>query len=285
MNSSVIRKLRRFASQSLFLTETYLTGHVPLYDGEFGYELLLQVPYANYLFKAGRLRSTLGLSDTHALYFFSPDHQEVKGSRSCSPYRGWNRTPHSQFIFRQWLPPDFRSYYQNSEFVFEKPICIIHNKYTMEWGEPPVNFISLQVLSSLFESLSKRFQIIYIRPGGSKFTCSDHQATFEFADFDLIKSNFPSVKTLQDLLDQNPAYSWNDLQFKLHSNCQHFISVQGGNSVLASYFGGTNIIFAKKGQELVVNAFDRLYPKLSGCNIYSFNDEILFESAVLEHYK
>lgn len=44
--------------------------------------------------------------------------------------------------------------------------------------------------------------------------------------------------------------SYNTLEFALHSRCTRFVSVQGGNSIVASYFGGTNIVFAVKGYEL-----------------------------------
>ena len=58
----------------------------------------------------------------------------------------------------------------------------------------------------------------------------------------------------------------------LHSNCEHFISVQGGNCVLASYFGGTNIIFARAGAELSCNAYNGHYKRYSNCNVLHHNN-------------
>ena len=55
------------------------------------------------------------------------------------------------------------------------------------------------------------------------------------------------VLTIQQLLAQHPGLSYNKLQLMLHANCEHFISVQGGNSYIASYFGGTNIIMHRQG--------------------------------------
>ena len=40
----------------------------------------------------------------------------------------------------------------------------------------------------------------------------------------------------------------------------------GGGSYLASFFGGTNIIFAKQGVEVVVGAY-RWFPELSGAHV------------------
>ena len=39
------------------------------------------------------------------------------------------------------------------------------------------------------------------------------------------------------------------------ANCDYFISVCGGNSILSSYFGGTMISYIHKGKELRPNYF------------------------------
>lgn len=36
----------------------------------------------------------------------------------------------------------------------------------------------------------------------------------------------------------------------VHAECDKLISVQGGSSILASYFAGINIIYAKAGREV-----------------------------------
>lgn len=53
----------------------------------------------------------------------------------------------------------------------------------------------------------------------------------------------------------------------IYANCDNFISVQGGSSVFTSYFGGKNIIFAKKGGELKHNSYNG-YNKFSGSQIF-----------------
>jgi len=37
-------------------------------------------------------------------------------------------------------------------------------------------------------------------------------------------------------------FCYNKLQFLLHAQSQHFVSCTGGSAVIASYFGGTNIV-------------------------------------------
>ncbi|DBA95148.1 TPA: hypothetical protein ACH3X1_015702 [Trebouxia sp. C0004] len=52
-----------------------------------------------------------------------------------------------------------------------------------------------------------------------------------------------------ELLRQYREYGFNRLQLMLHANCDHFISVLGGNAVIASYFAGVNVAYAAKGHE------------------------------------
>ena len=66
--------------------------------------------------------------------------------------------------------------------------------------------------------------------------------------------------------------NFNHFQLLIHANCNNFISVQGGNAVLASYFGGTNIIYARKGCELSCDSYHGHYKKYSNCNIFHSNN-------------
>jgi len=69
----------------------------------------------------------------------------------------------------------------------------------------------------------------------------------------------------------------------IHSNCESFISVQGGNSVLASFFGGANIIYAKKGNELICGAYEGQYKRFSNCNVKHANNESDFTQLLARH--
>ena len=54
---------------------------------------------------------------------------------------------------------------------------------------------------------------------------------------------------------------------KIFANTEYFITMNGGYSILASYFGGKNIIFSKWCREVAeanVKSFWRWYPKLGG---------------------
>ena len=60
------------------------------------------------------------------------------------------------------------------------------------------------------------------------------------------------------------------------ANCDYFISVCGGNSILSSYFGGTMISYIHKGKELRPNYFskDSYFRKLSNANFIPVYDVI-----------
>jgi len=69
----------------------------------------------------------------------------------------------------------------------------------------------------------------------------------------------PNVKTYETIKDIK-GYNITQLIYACSSNLK--VSVQGGGSILASLGGGTNIILAKKGQELKCNAYNNWYHKL-----------------------
>ena len=61
-------------------------------------------------------------------------------------------------------------------------------------------------------------------------------------------------------------------------------SVQGGNCVIASYFGGTNIIYAKKGNELLCNSYNGHYKKYFNCNVLHSNNYKDFIKLIKSNY-
>ena len=72
-------------------------------------------------------------------------------------------------------------------------------------------------------------------------------------------------------------YSFNELQLILGSKSRGKISVQGGSSILSSFTGGFNYIYAVKGGELEHNTFNLWYTKFSNSKIrtYSKYDALL----------
>lgn len=253
------------------------SGPVDLsYFGEFGYELQIIIPYAYYLYTQKRLRSTRSTIGTRELYYFSPNHTEEQRKRTIElPKFTPNFTPHVRNLNEEeWTPPPYKKIYKNDRFIYKKPLYIIHNKYNREWGRKPTNMFTTETLDQLFAILKGRYQIIYIRPGFAAEHAEERGYSPDAAEpqelpmeQELLQGKYPDVLTMQDLLRKNTDLTYNTLQCMLHANCNRFMSVQGGCAVLASYFGGQNIILAKKGRELRCGAYDGHYSKYSGCRI------------------
>jgi len=267
------------------------------YCGEFGYDLALHLPFLYWLHRRGRLTATASVAGTRELYYFSPDHTVLPGERSFQKAPGANPDfSRARFDLTEWCPPPYKDRFAGDPEALAmcrdpaKPLLIVHNKHTREWDGPPVNFLGLPLLADLLSLLAPSHTIVYIRPGGlhteSLASCAcagytgDHNDAVEFGDHALLRQRFPDVHIFQDLLAAS-AHDYNGLQLRLHAECDRFVSVQGGNAVMASYFGGTNLVYAVRGPEVRYGTFQTLYPRLSGCTVVQVGapSEMLREAA------
>ena len=151
------------------------------------------------------------------------------------------------------------------------------NKYNQEWGGEPVNYLSIDMLRALLEMLNDRYQIIYSRPT-VKNIVGDNSLIYDFDDCGLI-SQYPGALTVQELHQTNPEFTFNTLQMMVYANCDRFISVQGGNSMLASYFARTNIIYVVRGMELMAGGFNT-YHLFNNARVYPCMNQAEFLSTV-----
>lgn len=250
------------------------------YDGEFGPELKYVVPFAYWHQRNGTLKKTISSHHTKELYYFSDNHEELFDERVYRPYRyGIPNSEDHNIIYNllQWKPVPYKEIYKNNIFKFDKPILVIANKYNIEWGEPPINYLDLDLLEWIFDTYSDKYQIIYNRPGENHIT-NDNSEILYFNDYDMIKENYKSIININELyhgVKDEKINNFNHFQLLLYANTSKFVSVHGGASVLSSYFGGTNIIYSIKGFEHYFNEFEKFYPKLSGAKILhakSYND-------------
>ena len=221
------------------------------YFGELGYELQLYIPYIYHLHKLGALTKTVGPSGSGAYNYFSPNHTELSPKRHNCLGTYVHHSPHRfPFDYQHWQPPPYKKHYKNDVLVFDKPLLIIHNKYAREWEELPVNYIDIPTLLELAKMLKPHYTVVYIRPvSHARGYSEDHSDVFDFDDHASLTKAHPEVLLFQDVLKQHPEYDYNKLQLMLHANCDHFVSVLGGNAVIASYFSGTNVVYAVKGHE------------------------------------
>ena len=253
---------------------------------EFGYELQLVIPYAYYLHENNLLNKTTSCSMTKELYYFSKNHEEKFEKRVFHTPNVPNNTPHvKDFNYTSYTPPPYKCIYKNDYFVYDKPLLIIHNKFNEEWGGPPVNFIDKETLSEIFNLCNDKYTIIYLRPQSNNIV-TDNSSIYDLHESELL--------ILHNVIDGNKLYektkekyninNFNHFQLLIHSNCNNFISVQGGNCVLASYFGGTNIIYAKKGQELSCDSYNGHYKKYSNCNVLHSDNYVDFIKLIKSNF-
>lgn len=250
------------------------------YFGEFAFELLAVVPYAYWLHRQGRLEFTVSTPDTRSLYWFSPRHVERAVARRYVPITEYPVGEPGRFRYdrkafpetldtSRWSPPPYRDVYRDGRFDFAKPTCVVCNKATDEryrWHRSITNHLPTDLLLELVGRLRTRYQVVYNRPRASDIV-NDHQAIRELGDIEVVERAYPDVLTIQALLARHPGMGYNELQLRLYSGCERFVSVLGGSSYLASWFGGVNVVYAKRGWEVACGAYDRWFDRFSGARV------------------
>jgi hypothetical protein len=268
------------------------------YFGEFGPEMVLCLPYAYWLHNNGLLGSTKSCLDTRCFYYFNSRHIEVNRYRTIDTNVSGNKElPNewehniSGFCYKYWTPPPLKEQYiKNNEIEFSKEVVIISNKYNIEWGKEPINYINFETLSILLDMLSKKYTVIYRRPTLNMCVGDQNELSGQFhvldksgkvTDYDLCKS-YNNVYTFQDLMNMYPYFSFNMFQCKVFSLCDKFITVQGGNSHFIGYFAKMNLNLIKKGREMRPGYFtspNSWYEKLNGGQIeLSTTEDSLIEN-------
>jgi hypothetical protein len=257
-----------------------MVGRGTQYLGEFAFEQLAVIPYAYWLHLQGKLEFTVSTPDTACLYYFSPAHTEVPADRRFVPITDYPVAEidetwfdHSGFPTaldtKQWCPPPYRDVYaDDGRFRWSKPLVIVCNKTNVELypGTTVSNHIDTDVLLVLMRELATRYTVVYNRPRASDIV-SDHAEILEQGDIEAVKRELPGVLTVQELHSEHSDLSFNELQLRLFATCKRFVSVLGGASYLASYFGGTNIVYAQAGWEATCGAYENWFHLFSGARV------------------
>lgn len=238
-------------------------------SNEFGIEIIFYIGYYYYLYKKGllfdnKINTYIGM---RPYYYFLPNDQIIEHNKT----RIWHppiddkllTTGFHQMVYvldkRYWIPPDYKTYYKNNIFKYDKEIIVINNKYNIEWNYKPINYISLNTLTTIFEILSDKYQIIYIRPGIQTTTNMlyswDDNDNKEYNDMNIIKERFKDIIIFEDLLNDKKM-SYNELKCYLFASCDNYISVQGGANNLISYFAKHMIILHCAGLEIKYNIYN-----------------------------
>lgn len=233
---------------------------------EFGSEIVFKVAQVYKEWKSNPNIQVQTFKGMAPFYFYmNSDNLTLKDGK-----RGLG-SPGGCFLHKAELPsycdeyPDFRKKYSEYKLPFEtgREIILISNKYNKEWNKPPINFLDIPTLTQLFETLSKKYLVVYNRIQSSEIVEDIQLEKYNLGDYEL-------VEKYDNVIDFNKIesdYTPNELQLILVSQAKHKISVQGGTSILSSLGGGTNDIFVVKGGELENDTMNVWYKNLSNGDI------------------
>ena len=245
---------------------------IPEFNGEFGSEIDRAIPHAYKLYKDGKLNSIKYMKGVRVFYesifpksilIMVENYKRYDGNGTGGWDKYIGKDNHMSIDKFGWKAPNWKGKFINIplNFINNKPLFIIHNKYTQEWGMNPINFIPLKTMKKLYKYLSKHFNVIIIHPrGNTKGYIEDLQQIKSF--------NYNGMQTIYDIMKNHPNLDYNTTQVALQDRCKHFISVQGGSSRLASMFGGINIVLHIKGSEMKHDEYNKVLSRLSNVDIH-----------------
>ena len=276
---------------------------------EFGIELALVVPYAYHLHTQGKLDTVITSKGMKPFYYFCDDVREEFNQRTIdNSLAGLDELPNNWIHgvnpleepavlnYDEWTPPPYKEHYGldadiiNYDTGWEKSV-FISNKYNLEHGQQPFGFFDIQCLYDMFTYITScGYEVIYKRATNkeSEFAIDENEINSIHKGYTDIVADVEGVGvisdrdlpkymegvTLFDDLIQDEDY--NTTQMKVMANCDYFISVCGGNSILSSYCGGTMMSYIHKGKELRPNYFgeNSYFRKLSNAKIIPVYDVI-----------
>ena len=143
----------------------------------------------------------------------------------------------------KWTPPPLKEHFKG-KINPQKPIITILNKYNVEWGIKPFNYIAINLLDKLITRLKKDYEIYYVRQDKNlqaKGYWDDVQG-LEFEDHKMIKEKHPEVTTIYEYLEANKR-GFNEAQLDILGDSKHVITTAGGGAFLSAYFGEDVVIF------------------------------------------
>ena len=195
--------------------------------------------------------------------------------------------------YSKWTPPPYVDYYQTDEFNHLKPYVVINSNYNVEYGNDitkSLRYFDIKTLYDIFNYLTdKGYHVIYKRPNNTEFTLDQNEVVTLSGKF-ILTANVQGAGVISDydlctyydkvinlnLLKKDYTYSYNELQMKLFSGADGFISTNGGGGFLCSYFKKPVLFYIPHGKELrpgYMTNSNSYVKKLSNANIHIVLDE------------
>ena len=277
---------------------------------EFGLELVLGIPHAYWLHKQGKLEGVRTVKGMKPFYYFYDNVQEVYDHRTIdNSAAGLDELPNNWIHhcprikssngvldYSKWVVPPYKEIYTTSEFNFDKQVIVVSNRYNIEHGNPPIGYFDIPVLYEIFNYLTENnYIVVYKRPKNIEFPLDQNEASAIMngysdivadvegvgliTDYDLT-GHYEDVILLDDIIKEYggnncDVNTYNEIQLKLFSNVEGFLTMGGGSSLLCSHFGKPNISYFTTEAECTRDNYfsdECYYRKLSEHEFYPILD-------------
>lgn len=225
------------------------------YRGEFGPEIMTFIPFIYTMWQQGEFQDACvsTYEGMRPFYYFLEGAQFIERSGEARSYvppeqRWW---PNPNEHFRPQPPgeayPDYATHFRSKEEPDDsRPIVFVQNKFAVEWGIGPINFLPLFFIEQLATQFGQKFRIVYDREGlfNSLHSSSDLEASLSFPDRNIV-TNSP----VEILGDSQSLEAMNEAKLRTLADASAIICVQGGGAHLSAYFPAPTCILHKRGQE------------------------------------
>ena len=194
--------------------------------------------------------------------------------------------------YTQWTPPPYAEYYKTSEFDNLKPYVVINNNYNIEFGNnitESIRFFNIEVLYKMFNYFTENgYKVIYKRPNNTEFSLdqnemrtlhekhnltADVEGIGKMSDYDLCEHYDGNVININKI---ESDYSYNELQMKIFSGAEGFVTPNGGGGILCSCFDKPVVMYVPHGKELrdkYLTKENSYINRLSNNKVYPILDE------------
>lgn len=227
-----------------------------VYRGEFGIEVVSFIPFVYTLWVEGLLgsRRISTYAGMRPYYYFLPEdqvHERPAELREwLSPAERW--WPGNDEHVRMRIPgesyPDYAVRYAPVG-ESDRPSLFIQNKFCIEFGRGPINYLPLEGLAYLFENTQEHWRILYARQGVDASVtpsyAADSNLALPFPDGELCE-RYPHVDVI-DLRAHGADY--NSAKLEAMAGASALLGVQGGATHAFSYFDVPTLIWHQKGAE------------------------------------
>ena len=220
------------------------------YTGEYGAELTTFIPFVAWLNQEGFLkqRKIVSYKGMRPYYFFLSNEQFSEKNEKrhwlAEKYRYWPSSSTYTATASRWhVYPNYRKHYQDAGPSFEKPIIFIQNKFIMEWGLGPINYIPLMSLGYFLEQTKHQFTVIYSRPtpkAQNSDYSTDMNDELDYPDRSILQE-FKHTIDLEDLCKNNGLH-YNQTKLEIMAKANIFLGVQGGGSHAIAYFDNSLLL-------------------------------------------